>query len=74
MTGVQKCALPILFPATLNHDTIGHDELSTNKIEGINDVENRRISIAGDIILTYKEKIAKHLGLQPIKNWRMFEK
>ena len=63
----------MVFPATLNHDTIGHDEQYTGQIKMYEDLQYRRISIAGDILLTHKEKIGRHLGLQPIKNWRKFD-
>jgi hypothetical protein len=63
----------MVFPASLNHDTIGHDERLSCNIKIVEDIENRRIAIAGDILLTHKEKNSKHLGLQPVKNWRLFE-
>lgn len=36
------------------------------------DAEKNRICISGDFILTYKEVCGKHLGLQPIYNWKIF--
>jgi hypothetical protein len=63
----------MVFPSTLNHDTVGYDEQSNNSIKTYDDLQNRRLAIAGDIVLTYKETSAKCMGLQPIKNWRNFE-
>ena len=40
--------------------------------KSLEDAKEHRIAIAGDIILTYKEKAAKPLGLQPKRNWRTF--
>lgn len=34
--------------------------------------KQRRLSITGDVIITYKELAAKPLGLHPAKNWRTF--
>jgi hypothetical protein len=46
------------------------------KDEGVKtktDLTKRRISIASDAVLTYKEKSAKALGIQPVSNWRSFK-
>jgi hypothetical protein len=63
----------MVFPATLYHDTVGNSCDANPSIKTEVDIKNRRISIAGDILLTHKEKIARHLGLQPIHNWRKFD-
>lgn len=63
----------MVFPATLYHDTVGQCQDSTWSIKTVDDAKNRRISIAGDIVLTYNEKSNKPLGLQPISNWRKFD-
>ena len=63
----------MVFPATLNHDTLGQSPQANCSIKTVEDVKNRRISIAGDILLTHKNKIARNLGLQPISNWRKFD-
>jgi hypothetical protein len=62
----------MVFPATLYHDTLGNSSDASPFIKTPQDINNRRISIAGDILLTHKEKIPRHLGLQPISNWRKF--
>jgi hypothetical protein len=67
------CGQLMVFPATLNHDTIGQCQDSNWSIKSSEDARNKRISIAGDIILTYKDKSSKPLGLQPITNWRKFD-
>jgi hypothetical protein len=61
-----------LFPARMNHDTVGKTTMRDPGIKTIEDAKTHRISLAGDIILTYKEKSAKALGLQPKRNWRTF--
>lgn len=56
----------VMFPAKLTHmveNTM--KELQPN-------FEDRRISLAGDFILTLKEPTARSMGLQPINNWRQF--
>lgn len=63
----------MVFPATLNHDTLGQSPEASCSIKTIEDVKSRRLSIAGDILLTHKNKIARNLGLQPISNWRKFD-
>jgi hypothetical protein len=63
----------MIFPASLNHDTVGQFPDADCSIKNKSDVVNRRISIAGDILLTHKDKIARHMGLQPISNWRKFD-
>lgn len=65
----------LIFPATIPHDTYLYSSLqkidySKNSLE--DNLKKKRISIAGDILLTFKEKTAKAMGLQPIKNWRKF--
>ena len=35
-------------------------------------LKTKRISIAGDAILTFKDPTPVPLGLQPVKNWRKF--
>jgi hypothetical protein len=61
-----------VFPSTLSHYVEKHDEKPETGIHNSEDFMRHRISIAGDILLTYKDKSAKSLGLQPIKNWRTF--
>jgi hypothetical protein len=52
----------IFFPAKLKH------MVSSGNYES--DIRARRISLAGDIILTFKETTARSMGLQPLSNWR----
>jgi hypothetical protein len=61
-----------LWPARMCHDTIGTSDKKPDGIKFIEDAKNRRISIAGDILITYKEKSRSPLGLQPKRNWRTF--
>jgi hypothetical protein len=61
-----------IFNAKLCHDTSGENETQDTGIKSLDDANNYRITFAGDILLTYKEKEAKPLGLQPKRNWRMF--
>jgi uncharacterized protein (TIGR02466 family) len=61
-----------IFNSGLAHDTIGEP---LNRLEsGINkqNILQHRLCLAGDIILTYKEKTASPLGIQPVSNWRNF--
>jgi hypothetical protein len=61
-----------LFPARMNHDTVGKTTARDPGIKTLENAKTHRISLAGDIVLTYKEKSAKALGLQPKRNWRTF--
>ena len=61
-----------LFPARMNHDTLGKTTERDAGVESLDEARTMRVSFAGDILLTYKEKSAKSLGLQPKRNWRTF--
>jgi len=61
-----------LFPARMAHDTMGKTTERDAGVESLDEARTMRISFAGDILLTYKEKSAKSLGLQPKRNWRTF--
>lgn len=61
-----------LWPAKVSHDTPGVVGYCPPGIKTIEDAKQRRISLAGDILLTYKEKAKVALGLQPKRNWRTF--
>jgi hypothetical protein len=52
----------LLFPSKMKH-TVEPFQRSDN-------IQDNRISIAGDFILTFKETTARSMGLQPISNWR----
>lgn len=61
-----------VFPARLSHYVDKHDNMPETGIHTVDDFHRHRVSVAGDILLTYKDTSAKSLGLQPIKNWRTF--
>ena len=61
-----------VFPSQISHDTSGGPIISERGVKTIDDLSNRRICIASDVLLTYKEKSAKSLGVQPVSNWRKF--
>jgi hypothetical protein len=56
----------VVFPAKLRH---GVESAVGRRPTKIND---RRISLAGDFVLTFKDKTARSMGLQPVSNWRTF--
>ena len=62
-----------IFPANLRHHTQtgypGANDPLVNTVEGL---KNRRISLAGDFLLTFKENKAISYGLQPVSNWKVF--
>lgn len=70
-----------MFPAKLEHAviesksqiTLGGVLNATGLEDQIDDIRRFRVAIAGDIVLTHKEKAAVSLGLQPVKNWRTFK-
>jgi uncharacterized protein (TIGR02466 family) len=61
-----------VFPSYIMHDTVCDNPGKENGVTNNEDLKRKRICIASDVVLTYKEKQAKTLGLQPIKNWRQF--
>lgn len=69
-----------LFPANLAHGVIASKEditgygvkTSVENDDPVRDITKFRVAIAGDIVLTHREKTLVHMGLQPIKNWRTF--
>ena len=67
----------IVFPSKMSHSVMArdHDKPITMMDEGsktVDDLLEKRICIAGDFILTHKNKTKQYLGLQPIKNWKIF--
>lgn len=65
--------LLLMFPAKLQHSTGGYG--SGRKDEGVKTLEDlsmRKVCIAGDFLLTYKNKSARSYGLQPTSNWKVF--
>jgi len=64
-----------IFPSNLIHDTIGFEtnECINNPVKDLEDLKKTRISLVGDILLTYKKNTHNPLGIQPVENWRTFE-
>lgn len=65
-TFVPQEGMVIVFPAKLRH--VVEPDVNSRP-ERIHD---RRISIAGDFVLTFKQKTSRSMGLQPVSNWRSF--
>lgn len=66
----------IVFPASLIHYTQGaHSDPNAIEppVHDQYDLKRKRICIASDVILTYKDKSKKSTGLQPISQWRTFD-
>ena len=64
-----------IFPGSLFHENTDVNTSAQYENAGVKskeDLYTRRVSIAGDFILTFKESMALPLGLQPIKNWKVF--
>lgn len=61
-----------VFPSSTLHGVDGNTAIQDAGIKTIEDYRNRRVCIAGDTTLTYKDGHRKSFGLQPIKNWRTF--
>lgn len=69
-----------LFPASLAHGVIASkNDINTKGISKImdkdvpiRDLREFRVAIAGDMVLTHKDKALVSMGLQPTKNWRTF--
>jgi hypothetical protein len=61
-----------VFPSMLQHDTVGEPFIRME--QGINkqNILEYRLCLAGDILLTYKDKTPSPIGIQPVKNWRKF--
>ena len=62
----------MVFPSAMGHETPMLSDEEDYGVKDLADLKSRRLSIAGDVIITYKELAAKPLGLQPVKNWRTF--
>jgi hypothetical protein len=60
----------MVFPATMNHETVGDPSGPADTgVNTLDELRQHRVSIAGDIILTYKKTSKNPLGLQPVTNW-----
>ncbi len=67
-----KEGMVVIFPGKLDHMTTmkpGEDAKTTD----VDVIKKRRISIAGDFIITFKKPKHTAMGLQPVSNWRKFE-
>lgn len=63
-----------MFPGYLDHRTVGDGNGQVDTpIKVIKDLKNKRIALAGDIVLTYKEKIGRAYGLTPTSMWRTYQ-
>ena len=62
----------MIFPARVCHETPSTSGDPDVGVKSLKDLRRKRVSLAGDIVLTFKETSAKPMGLQPIKNWRTF--
>ena len=62
-----------MFPGKLHHMTNGYGNgQPDSRVETVEDLKDRRISIAGDFILTYRNKSARAYGIQPMSNWKIY--
>ena len=61
-----------VFAGNLSHDTVGNSVGPNSGVKNDN-LANKRIAIAGDILLTFKQPSPKPMGIQPISNWKLFE-
>lgn len=67
--------MTVVFPGGLDHMTtpfITEDMEGDKATPDPNIIKKRRISIAGDFLLTFKNPKHTAMGLQPVKNWRNF--
>lgn len=61
-----------VFPATLPHDTVSNYDQEESGTKSIEELSKRRICLAADAVITYKNTTASPMGLQPVENWRKF--
>ena len=64
-----------IFPSDLFHDTIGTSDntIFDTGLKTSKDFNEHRICLASDVLLTYNNKQAVSLGIQPVQNWRTFK-
>lgn len=72
-----------VFPGNLPHSTVGNsykmlEDMTEDTIEEPgyfipSDLKTKRICISADFMITFKEKLPRSMGVQPISNWRMFD-
>ncbi len=62
-----------MFPGKLYHYTSGSGSGSPDMpVKTLDDLKPRRISIAGDFVLTYKKRIGRAYGIMPVSNWKVY--
>lgn len=62
-----------MFPGKLFHYTSGYGSGSPDTpVKTLDDLKPRRISIAGDFVLTYKQIIGRAYGIMPVSNWKTY--
>jgi hypothetical protein len=72
---VPKKGTAIIFPSVLTHEAVARRDFVKERDSRIfkkEDLLNRRICLASDILLTYKENQNQPYGLQPVSNWKTF--
>jgi len=63
-----------MFPGKLFHYTSGFGSGSPDTpVKTLDDLKPRRISIAGDFVLTYKQRIGRAYGIMPVSNWKVYK-
>jgi hypothetical protein len=63
-----------MFPGKLYHFTNGHGNgQPDDPVNSIDDLKKYRIAIAGDILLTYRERVGRAYGIMPVENWKTYE-
>lgn len=63
-----------MFPGKLFHYTSGYGSGSPDApVKTLDDLKPRRISIAGDFVLTYKQRIGRAYGIMPVSNWKVYK-
>jgi hypothetical protein len=63
-----------MFPSKLFHYTSGYGSgLPDVPVKTLDDLKPRRISIAGDFVLTYNQKIGRSYGIMPVSNWKVYK-
>ena len=62
-----------MFPGKLFHYTSGYGSGSPDApVKTLDDLKPRRISIAGDFVLTYKQSHRAY-GIMPVSNWKVYK-
>ena len=63
----------LVFPANIAHSVDGTIDPSEEILyDNLDKLKSLRISIAGDIHLTYTAKAPRFSGIQPVSNWKKF--